>query len=159
MKISFCFEALEFQRYSVLRPSKVRKLVRTNQFPSQKYENGYRTKICDFTVVVIFMAGCALVFGIWYFLLLYSHDGNNLPIREVSCMKHNGACAEAILACHPALSTEWVGWVAKWCELWCTTLAKKIETGTHIKLQARACSRDHAPVPAGVWLSQFFWPG
>ena len=31
-----------------LRPSKVRKLVRTSQF--QKYENGYRTKICDFTV-------------------------------------------------------------------------------------------------------------
>ena len=40
-----------------------------------------------------------------------------------------------------------------------TTLAKKIETGTHVKLQACACSRDHAPVPAGTWLSQFFWPG
>ena len=40
-----------------------------------------------------------------------------------------------------------------------TTLAKKIETGTHVKLQARACSIDHAPVPAGAWLSQFFWPG
>ena len=40
-----------------------------------------------------------------------------------------------------------------------TTLAKKIETGTHVKLQARACSRAHAPVPAGAWLSQFFWPG
>ena len=26
---------------------------------------------------------------------------------------------EAILACHPALSTEWVDWVAKWCERWC----------------------------------------
>ena len=24
---------------------------------------------------------------------------------------------EAILACHPALSTEWLDWVAKWCEL------------------------------------------
>ena len=40
-----------------------------------------------------------------------------------------------------------------------TTLAKKNETGTHVKLQARACSRDHAPVPAGTWLSKFFWPG
>ena len=29
-----------------------------------------------------------------------------------------------------------------------TTLAKKIETGTHVKLQARACSRDHAPACA-----------
>ena len=27
------------------------------------------------------------------------------------------------------------------------------------KLQARACSRDHAPVPAGAWLSQFFGQG
>ena len=26
---------------------------------------------------------------------------------------------EAILACHPALSTEWLDWVAKLCELWC----------------------------------------
>ena len=27
------------------------------------------------------------------------------------------------------------------------------------QLQARACLTDHAPVPAGAWLSQFFWPG
>ena len=40
-----------------------------------------------------------------------------------------------------------------------TTLAKKIETGTHVTPQARACSRDHAPVPAGAWLSQFFGQG
>ena len=26
---------------------------------------------------------------------------------------------EAILACHPARSTEWLDWVAKSCELWC----------------------------------------
>ena len=34
---------------------------------------------------VIFLGDDAshLVFGIWY-LLLYSHDGNNLPIRRVS---------------------------------------------------------------------------
>ena len=38
-----------------------------------------------------------------------------------------------------------------------TTLAKKIGTATHVKLQARACSRDHAPVPAGARLSQFFF--
>ena len=25
---------------------------------------------------------------------------------------------KAILACHPALSTKWLDWVAKWCELW-----------------------------------------
>ena len=25
---------------------------------------------------------------------------------------------EAILACHPALSTKWLDWVGKWCELW-----------------------------------------
>ena len=25
---------------------------------------------------------------------------------------------EAFLACHPALSTEWLDWVAQWCELW-----------------------------------------
>ena len=27
--------------------------------------------------------------------------------------------------------------------------------GTHVKLQARACSRDHAPVPAGTWPGQY----
>ena len=32
MKIYFCLEAIEFQCNFVLRPSKVRKLVRTNQF-------------------------------------------------------------------------------------------------------------------------------
>ena len=26
---------------------------------------------------------------------------------------------EAILACHPALSTKWLDWVAQWCERWC----------------------------------------
>ena len=36
---------------------------------------------------------------------------------------------------------------------------QKIETGAHVKLQARACSRDRGPEPAGAWLSQFFWPG
>ena len=41
----------------------------------------------------------------------------------------------------------------------CTTLAKNIGRATHVKLQARACSRDHAPVPAGTRLSQLFWSG
>ena len=42
---------------------------------------------------------------------------------------HNGGCVhyfmvsmqnsmEAILTCHPALSTKWLDWVAKWCEWW-----------------------------------------
>ena len=25
---------------------------------------------------------------------------------------------QVILACHPALSTKWLDWVAKWCQLW-----------------------------------------
>ena len=33
---------------------------------------------------------------------------------------------------------------------------QKIETATHVKLQARACSTDHAAAPAGARLSQFF---
>ena len=32
MKVSFGFDALEFQSHFVFRPSKVRKLIRTNQF-------------------------------------------------------------------------------------------------------------------------------
>ena len=38
----------------------------------------------------------------------------------------------------------------------CITLAKKIETAMHAKLQARACSREHAPVLQCARLSQFF---
>ena len=46
---------------------------------------------------------------------------------EISCMAWRGLCAlrhgiqnlmEAILACHPALSTEWLDWAASSCELW-----------------------------------------
>ena len=40
MKISFCFDALEFQRYFVWWPSKVRKLVRTNQFQVKSTKMG-----------------------------------------------------------------------------------------------------------------------
>ena len=50
MKISFCFEAVEFQCDCIMRPLKVRKLVCAKHVSSQKYENGYQTKICNFTV-------------------------------------------------------------------------------------------------------------
>ena len=40
MKISFCFEAIEFQRHFVRRPSEVRKLVRTNQFQVESTKIG-----------------------------------------------------------------------------------------------------------------------
>ena len=40
MKISFCFEAIEFQRHFLRRPSKVRKLVRTNQFQVESTKMG-----------------------------------------------------------------------------------------------------------------------
>ena len=32
--------------------------------------------------------------------------------------KSNGSHLKMILACQPALSTEWLGWVAIWCEVW-----------------------------------------
>ena len=38
-------------------------------------------------------------------------------------------------------------------------LAKKIETATRAKLQARACLREHAPVLQSARLSQFFFFG
>ena len=40
---------------------------------------------------------------------------------------------EAILACHPARSTEWLDWVAKSCEWWCmrTGLIPKGRIATH----------------------------
>ena len=40
MKISFCFEAIEFQRHFLRRPSKVRKLVRMNQFQVESTKIG-----------------------------------------------------------------------------------------------------------------------
>ena len=40
MKIYFCLEAIEFQCNFVLRPSKVRKLVRTNQFQAKSTKMG-----------------------------------------------------------------------------------------------------------------------
>ena len=40
---SFCFEALKSTKISLCEP-----------VSSQKYENGYRTKICNFTVLLTF---------------------------------------------------------------------------------------------------------
>ena len=45
MKISFCFEALEFQCHFALRPSKVRKLVRRNQFQVKSTNMGTGRKL------------------------------------------------------------------------------------------------------------------
>ena len=51
----------------------------------------------------------------------YPHTHGQLTeLQWGLCALRNGNqnSMEAILACHPALSTEWVDWVAKWCELW-----------------------------------------
>ena len=47
-----------------------------------------------------------------------------------SCALRHGIqnSMEAILACHPAQSTEWLDWVAKSCELW------RIRTGANIQI-------------------------
>ena len=41
MKFHFVVKYLDFQRHSLLRPSKVRKLFRTNQFQVKSTKNGY----------------------------------------------------------------------------------------------------------------------
>ena len=43
ISMSFCFEALESMKISSYK-----------QVSSQKYENGYRTKICDFMALLCF---------------------------------------------------------------------------------------------------------
>ena len=47
------------------------------------------------------------------------------------------------------------------CHSWKTvnTMAKKYQTATHAKLQARACSREHEPVPQCARWPRYFWPG
>ena len=52
MNIYFRLEAIEFQCNFVLRPSKVRKLVRTNQFQVKGTKMGTGRKIFNFTVHV-----------------------------------------------------------------------------------------------------------
>ena len=50
IRISFRIEAQEFQRYFCFEALKSTKISSHETVSSQKYENGYRTKICDFTV-------------------------------------------------------------------------------------------------------------
>ena len=54
MKISFCFLAIEFQRHFLRRPSKVRKLVRTNQFQVESTKIGTVRKF----VTLQYMLAC-----------------------------------------------------------------------------------------------------
>ena len=49
MKISFCFEDLEFN-FICVEALESTKMSSYEPVSSQKYENGYWTKICDFTV-------------------------------------------------------------------------------------------------------------
>ena len=51
-QISFCFEILDFQRPFFLRPSKVRKLVRTNQFQIKSTKMGTGRKFVNFTATI-----------------------------------------------------------------------------------------------------------
>ena len=51
MKISFRFEDLEFQWYYCFEAMESAKISSDELVSSQKYENGYRTKICDLTVL------------------------------------------------------------------------------------------------------------
>ena len=50
MKIYFCLEAIEFQCNFVFEALERTKISSYEPVSSQKYENGYRTKICNFTV-------------------------------------------------------------------------------------------------------------
>ena len=60
MKIYFCLEAIEFQCNFVLRPSKVRKLVRTNQFQvkSTKMGTGRKFVTLQYVYVPVCMYPC-----------------------------------------------------------------------------------------------------
>ena len=55
MKISFCFEAIEFQRHFLRKPSKVRKLVRTNQIiagPGKHGDGGDELELSEHLLLV-----------------------------------------------------------------------------------------------------------
>ena len=52
---------------------------------------------------------------------------------------------EAILACQPALSTEWLDWVARWCELW------RIRTGPIASILVQASSLFLLSMQSRVW--------
>ena len=52
MKVSFCFETLEFQfcLNDFVEALKSTKIYSYEPVSSEKYENGCRTKMCDFAV-------------------------------------------------------------------------------------------------------------
>ena len=52
---------------------------------------------------------------------------------------------EAILACQPALSTKWLDWVARWCELW------RIRTGPIASILIQASSLFLLSMQSRVW--------
>ena len=56
----------------------------------------------------------------WFEPALGSLESLTEVWRRGSCVLRHGIqnSMEAILDCHPALSTEWLDWVAKWCERW-----------------------------------------
>ena len=96
---------------------------------------------------------CCLVLSgkVYIFCTLYS---------DLDCGWHRWVCPFR----HSISSSHASEWHHDWseCSLFLhpstpTTLAKKIETATDAKLQARACSREHAPVPEGTQFSQFFF--
>ena len=124
MKIYFCLGAIEFQCNFVLMPSKVRKLVRTNQFQvkstkispyepvsSQKYENGYRTDICNFTVMKkyqILLTACGMYVVKWESsiidLLIWDKINHFSRVIKAKICNSNGIfvlLTVPLLACFP----------------------------------------------------------
>ena len=68
MNISFCCEALEFQcHFFFFEALNGTKFSSCEQVSSRKYENGYRTKICDSTVYFLLVCcndesiGCTML--------------------------------------------------------------------------------------------------
>ena len=61
---------------------------------------------------------------------------------------------EAILAWHPALSTEWLAWVAKWCERW------RNRTSPIISWCMANCFDLYCLISANLWQAenQNLWP-
>ena len=90
MKISFCFEAIEFQRHFFRRPSKVRKLVRTNQFQVESTKIGTVRKFVTLQYNIADQEGHA-------HFHYYSMMAPEIPWKP-------------LMACHPALAqTDWLG--------------------------------------------------
>ena len=53
MKFLFCFEILDFQSLFYFEAFESTKISSYEPVSSQKYENGYQTKISNFTVLVV----------------------------------------------------------------------------------------------------------